>query len=153
MVPMGPDVPRFGVVREVAAVSIVWRDVKPRINHKQFRSQSGEDSEENLMTTCTYYRVVLHGGNWVPGQYCSLPVIEQMFRYSNEGEKSVRPRLRTQPLLVNGQAHTLLRPNCRASEEQYAAGSLAKPVVEREDSWVDDVSESILRDIARIPPS
>jgi 5-methylcytosine-specific restriction endonuclease McrA len=33
------------------------------VHHKQFRSPSGEDSEENLITLCCTCHALVHGGN------------------------------------------------------------------------------------------
>jgi 5-methylcytosine-specific restriction endonuclease McrA len=36
------------------------------IHHKQFRSHSGSDSEENLITTCTACHAIAHHQAWPP---------------------------------------------------------------------------------------
>ena len=35
------------------------------VHHKEFRSQSGDDSEQNLITLCSACHLTLHGGHHV----------------------------------------------------------------------------------------
>jgi 5-methylcytosine-specific restriction endonuclease McrA len=34
-----------------------------QVHHKEFRSQSGDDSEQNLITLCSDYHLTLHGSH------------------------------------------------------------------------------------------
>ena len=67
-----PPAAGYGVVRETAAAGAASRrlemprvrhDDEPEVHHRQYRSQSGDDSEQNLITLCVAcHRNVHHGG-------------------------------------------------------------------------------------------